>query len=645
MGDCQVTSRGFDAMTTTVRPRRPAPRPVTRRAPSRKLRPARALRSRRSSPIPPRRFIALLVALTLGFAAIIVRLVYVQGIEAAHYKAYGESQRVRTIALPAARGSISDRNGFDLAISVPRPTIWANPQLVSDPRAEAAALAPVLNRPLAELQEKLTEDGSFVYLTRKAPDDVGKKVKELDLDGVFILDEPTRVLPAGGLAAPLIGNVGLDNDGQSGLERQFETALAGRPGELVVERDATGKDIPGGIREFNASVRGDDIELTIDRSLQYATERALADQIVSAKAHGGMAMVMETRSGEILAMANLTREIAKNGDLGEVRPATRAMALTDVFEPGSVNKMITIAGALDSGAIAPADHLTIADTIKIAGHTFSEHDPHPVQSWSITDIVANSSNVGAIMIGGKLGKQRLYDYLRDFGVGVKTGLSFPGESSGLLGAPAKWYSTDMGTIPIGQGGVSVTAVQMLAAYNSVANGGMYVAPKLVRAVLDGKGERQPTQPSLTRRVISATAAREMTAMLSEVVRVGTGKAATVNGYSVAGKTGTARKPLPGGTGYKAGAYMSSFAGFVPAEKPAFTIMVILDEPTPIYGGLVAAPVFAELAGYALREFRVPPPPAMAPTASPNTTAEKAQPVGDADAGTTTTLAPVHASTP
>jgi cell division protein FtsI (penicillin-binding protein 3) len=596
-------------------------------------------------PLSPRRLVALLVALVLGFGAIVVRLVFIQGLDSSHYTAYGESQRVRTVALPAARGSISDRNGFDLAISVPRPTVWTNPRLVTDPRAEAEALAPLLGQPVATLQEKLSRDGSFVYLARKASEDVGKRIKELKLDGVFLLEEPTRVLPAGGLAAPLIGQVGLDNDGQSGLERQFETALAGRPGELVVERDATGSDIPGGVRQFNPSLRGDDIELTVDRSLQYAAERALANQIMTSRAHGGMAIVMQAETGDVLAMANLTREIKKNGELGAVQPAKRAMALTDVFEPGSVNKMITIAGALDSGAIQPGDHLTIGSQIKVANHIFTEHDPHPVQSWSITDIVANSSNVGAITIGGKLGKQRLNNYLRAFGVGGRTGLGFPGESAGILADPSKWYSTDMATIPIGQGGVSVTAVQMLAAYNSVANGGLYVAPKLVRAVIDDQGKRKATPPSTTRRVISATSARQMTAMLDEVVRVGTGQLAAVNGYTVAGKTGTARKPLEGGTGYKAGAYMSSFAGFVPAEKPAFSIMVILDEPTPIFGGLVAAPVFAELAGYALREFKVPPPPPIAAVAVPDTTAERAQPVGDLDGGTTTTLATVPRATP
>ena len=639
-------------MTTPIRPRR-APARQDRR-PRRPPAPARprsnGRRYRPSAPLPPhrppaRRLVALLIALTIAFTAIAVRLVFIQGLDAAHYTAYGESQRVRTVALPASRGSIGDRNGFDLAISVPRPTVWANPRLVSDPHGEAAALAPVLGQPAASLQDKLSQDASFVYLARKAADDVGTRVKDLKLDGVFLLEEPTRVLPAGGLAAPLIGNVGLDNDGQSGLERQFDTALAGKPGRLVVERDARGSDIPGGVRQFAPSLRGDDIELTIDRSLQYAAEQSLADEIVKAHAHGGMAIVMQAETGEILAMANLTRQVQKNGQFGDIGPAPHASALTDVFEPGSVNKMITIAGALDSGTIQPSDHLTIGSEITVAKHVFTEHDPHPVQSWSVTDIVANSSNVGAITIAGKLGKSRLNSYLRAFGIGQRTGLTFPGESAGILADPSKWYSTDMATIPIGQGGVSVTAVQMLAAYNAVANGGLYVAPKLVRATIDGQGQRHATAPSTTRRVISATSAHQMTAMLDEVVRVGTGTAAAVNGYTVAGKTGTARKPLPGGTGYKAGAYMSSFAGFVPAEKPAFSIMVILDEPTPIYGGLVAAPVFAEVAGYGLREFRVPPPPPVLAPAVPDTTAEKAAPVGDADAGSTTTVAPVPRATP
>jgi cell division protein FtsI (penicillin-binding protein 3) len=244
--------------------------------------------------------------------------------------------------------------------------------------------------------------------------------------------------------------------------------------------------------------------------------------------------------------------------------------------------------------------------IKVADHVFTEHDPHPTVQWSVTDIMANSSNVGSIMIGQKLGKDRIDQYLRAFGLGERTGTGFPGESRGIMLDPKKWSGTSIGTIPIGQG-IAVTAMQMLAAYNTVANGGEYVAPKLVKATLDATGTPQPTPPSERRRVISERTAKQVTGMLDEVVRVGTGTAAAIDGYTVAGKTGTARKPLENARGYKAGAYVSSFAGFVPAEKPALTAMVMLDEPTPIYGGLVAAPVFAEITRYGLRQFRIPPP--------------------------------------
>jgi cell division protein FtsI (penicillin-binding protein 3) len=257
--------------------------------------------------------------------------------------------------------------------------------------------------------------------------------------------------------------------------------------------------------------------------------------------------------------------------------------------------------------------------IQVADHLFSEHDPHPTVQWSVTDIMANSSNVGTIMIGQKLGKERIDKFLRAYGLGKRTGTGFPGESPGIMLDPKKWSGTSIGTIPIGQG-IAVTAVQMLAAYNTVANGGVYVAPKLVKATVDATGKEQPTPASDRHRVISERTAQQVTGMLREVVRVGTGTAAAIDGYTVAGKTGTARKPLEHARGYKAGAYVSSFAGFVPAEKPALTAMVMLDEPTPIYGGLVAAPVFAQISQYGLRQFRIPPPaaalPAVVPAVSP-----------------------------
>ncbi len=563
-----------------------------------------------------------------GFLLLAGRLVMIQGVAADRYVNVGETQRVRSVDLPAERGAIFDRNGHDLALTVRQSTITADPRNVRDPLATATALAPVLGESTSELQTRLTRESSFVYLARKVDDDVAKQVKQLQLSGIDVIDEPERFLPARALAAPLLGRVGVDNEGLSGLESQFEKRLAGRPGKMILEQDPDGRAIPGGLRQLRPSARGDDLVLTIDRSLQYETERALAGQITTAKAKGGMAIVMETRTGEVLALANLAADAKR----GPPRPADKNMALTNVYEPGSVNKMITISGALEEGLIRPHDELSVPSAIKVSDHVFKEHDPHPVEKWSITEVMANSSNVGSIMIGQRLGKDRIDRYLRAYGFGEKTGLGFPGESSGILLDPDKWSGTSIGTIPIGQG-VAVTAMQMLSAYNTVANGGEYVAPKLVKATVGTDGRSHPTPDPDRHRVISARTSQQVTAMLSEVVRVGTGKLAAIDGYTVAGKTGTARKPLEGAKGYQAGAYVSSFAGFVPAERPELSAVVILDEPTPIFGGVVAAPVFGAVTRYGLRHFRIPPPPPAAPPAVaagvPEASPEGAQGVGEA----------------
>lgn len=591
----------------------------------------------------------LLLVMLLAFSIVVARLTQVQALSTRRYVAAGESQRVRTIALPASRGSIFDRTGQDLALSVDQTTIFANPHLVTDPLAEAQALAPLLSADPIDLQTRLSKDAAFVYLARKADDDTVAKVKALNLAGVDYMREPARFLPAGGLALPLIGLVGTDNEGLSGLEVQYGKGLAGTPGAMIVERDPSGQKIPWGDRQLQPSVRGDDLVLTIDRSLQYETERSLGAEIVKAHAKGGMAIVMQAKTGELLAMANL--ETAADGT---VQPASHAMTLTNAYEPGSVNKLITISGALEEGLVQASDHLLVPNQIKVADAWFREHENHPTQEWSITDIVANSSNVGSIMIGQKLGKEKLDHYMRAFGFGKTTGLRFPGETAGIMLDPKKYSGTSMGTMPIGQG-IAITAVQMLAAYNTVANDGVYVAPKLVKATIDRNGGSHPTPDSDTHRVVSARTAQQMTAMLGEVVRVGTGKLGAIPGYTVAGKTGTARKPLEGARGYKDGAYVSTFAGFAPAEDPALTTIVMLDEPTPIFGGLVAAPVFSQITQYALRQFRIPPPaapppPVVAATASvPRSTPGAAKGVGEvgdsARPPTTVAAAPPQSRTP
>ena len=544
----------------------------------------------------------------LALTAVVVRLGVVQGPASRRFAVLGESQLVHDVVLPADRGTMFDRNGRDLALTINVKTVWADPHAVTDPRAEAELLGPVLGLDVDGLQEKLTRNLGFVYLDRKISDDVADKVTALKLDGVQLMDEPKRFLPDGDLALPVLGQVGLDNEGLGGLEALFDKRLAGQPGRVLLEKDLYGQDIPGGLRQFQPSHRGDDLILTLDRSMQYQTEQSLSDQIRATHAKGGIAAVMQSDTGEIVALANLVR--TGEGDQAKVTAAPSNTALTNVFEPGSVNKLVTISAALEEGAVKPADRLVVGNSIKVADATFHDNETHPVEPYSVTDIVTNSSNIGTIMVAQKLGKEKLDHYLRAFGFGSPTGLAFPGESAGLLLPANKWYGSSMGTVPIGQG-VAVTAIQMLAAYNTIANEGVYVSPKLVQATVDADGKEHPTAAPERRRVVSQQTSNEMRAMLNEVVRLGTGKLAAIDGYTVAGKTGTARKPLENARGYKEGAYYSTFAGFVPSEKPALTAIVVLDEPTPIYGGVVSAPVFADVARYGLREFRVPPPPTSA----------------------------------
>lgn len=578
------------------------------------------------------RLTVVLVVLALLFAAIGVRLVFLQVIDRDQLVSQSDVQRLRTVKLASTRGTIFDRNGNDLALSIPQNTIWADPSLVEDAQTTAWKLSPVLGKDYLELQEKLSQRGRFVYLARMVSDDTAKQVKALELPGIAMYEEPKRVLAGQSMLSSVIGYVGVDNEGLSGLEQSLEKTLAGTPGRMQVERDLTGKNIPGGLRQMTPALPGSDVVLTIDRNLQNKVEESLGNAIRRTTARGGIAIIMDVKTGEILALSNLvnkppkqegapttttttsasagpdTRVGAAKGSV--VEAASHNMALTDVFEPGSTSKLVTVAAALQENLITPATTFVTPDTQQIYDTKFGDAEPHPTYTWSTTDIVTASSNIGIINIGTKLGKDRLTKYQKLFGYGTKTGLNYPGESTGLVIEPKKFSGTTLATSSIGQG-VSVTALQMLGAFNTIANDGTYVAPKLVRATVDGKGKVQSTPNSATHEVVSAQVAQQTNLMLQEVVRAGTATAAQVDGYRIAGKTGTAKKLASDGKGYKDGAYIASFAGFAPAEDPRFSAIVILDEPTPIYGGLVAAPVFSEISRYLLQHENVSPSPPVA----------------------------------
>jgi cell division protein FtsI (penicillin-binding protein 3) len=572
---------------------------------------------------------AVIVVVSLLFGLVGVRLTQLQVVSSDWLAIKGENQRVRTVDLPPGRGAIFDRNGYDLAMSVPQKTIWADPKLVEDPYAAAAQLAPILERDVREVEGLLRKEGRFVYLERKVDDTVSAAVEALDLPGIAMYDEPERFLPEDDMLASVIGQVGIDGEGLSGLERQYKDVLDGKAGSMVVEQDPTGREIPGGMRSAEEPVRGDDLVLTIDRDLQHKVESTLTAQIEEANARGGVAAMMDTKTGELRALANL--QVPNGGRGAGAVSAPSNTALTNVYEPGSVSKVLTIGAAMEEGLVGASSSMVVGNRIQVADTVFKEHEDHAVVPWSTTEIVANSSNVGTIMIAEQLGKERLDKYMRDFGFGSPTGLEFPGESPGLMLDTDDYSGTSLPTISIGQG-VAVTAMQMLAATNAVANGGIYVEPKLVQGVIDENGEMQASEPGESRRVVSEETAKQMSVMLREVTRVGTATTAQIDGFEVSGKTGTARKPRADGPGYEQGAYVSSFAGFVPTEDPQLTGIVILDQPQPIYGGVVAGPVFADIARFGLQAFGIRP--VTVPEGNygvPFVNEENASSVGEADA--------------
>jgi cell division protein FtsI (penicillin-binding protein 3) len=579
----------------------------------------------------------LLLVSAAAFLVICARLVMIQGVHSARYLAAGGSEWEQTVTLPAERGAILDRNGYELAMSVPQTTIYADPHQVSDPMAEASALAPILGLSSTTLQNDLTEASGFVYLARTVGDATAAKVAKLNLAGIYSLQEPKRFYPAGQLAQPLLGSVGTEGNGLGALEYKYNSLLAGTAGRSIDEIDPQGNQLPGGLQQYKAPVAGQDLVLSIDEPLQYEAEQTLAQAIVAADAHSGIALLMDTRTGEILADAQLTMPgqgstqppavpvdiPAPPGSTArhQTQPveASQASAFTQVYEPGSVNKLITISAALQTGVIQPGDIFSIPNSYQVSDGVFHDAESHPLEHWNVTDILANSSNIGTIQIAQRLGKTNLLHYINDFGLGSVTDIDFPGESAGLL--PSYWSGTSIADVPIGQG-IAVTAVQMLAAYNTIANGGVYVPPRLVDATIDGHGVEHPLPMATTHRVVSDTVAKEMTTMLDEVVRVGTGTAANLNPYTVAGKTGTG-KLVSATTGrYEDGHYVASFAGFVPAESPQITGMVVVND-TPDYGAAASAPTFATIARDALEEFNIPPmakePPAPGvPLATPAT---------------------------
>lgn len=552
---------------------------------------------------PERRIVAMLGVLVLAVMAVAWRLVQVQVVDTATYTQWGAPQRQAEVQLAAGRGSILDRGLQTLAVSDKRPTIWLDPQLVDDPGATAVALAGVTGVDQQLILERILRGGRFAYVVRQADQQVGQAVLDLGLPGVVVDSELSRLLPNGEyFAKGLIGSLDVDHNPLGGIELQYDDLLRGQAGWESYERGRDGTLLPTGEREVHEATQGKDLVLTIHRETQFLAEEILVEQVEATNARGGVAIVMRTGSGEVLASAG----VMADPETGRARPASYNMAYLDTYEPGSVNKIFTVSAALEDGLVEPDTLFQVPPVYEYADKFFREPFSKGSGELSVEQVVARSSNIGTIMIAEMVGPVRLREHMADLGFGRFTGLdgspTVPNESAGLV--PEEFFGTELATIAFGQG-VALTPMQVAAAYNTVANGGVYLAPTLVRGVVDD-GELQTWPAAPGRRVMSQETAEQITHMLELVVSEGTGKYASVEGFTVAGKTGTAQKPIAGG--YSETDYMSTFVGFVPAEDPQLTILVLLDSATPHLAGEVAAPLFAELADYVLQTLRVAPTP-------------------------------------
>ena len=544
------------------------------------------------------------------------RLVQLQGLQATAYADQAEQQRLRTTVLHADRGQVLARDGSALAVSTSARAIYAEPQTIArsvcphkglkpcTPGEIATALAPVLHLDQAALTATLSSKRKFVYLARALEPAVGKQVQALNLPGIGILVESRRLHPGGPLAANIVGFTDVEGKGAAGVEFGWQQQLAGIDGKTTAEVDKAGRVIPTGLGRKQQPVAGRDVELTIDRDLQWEAQRLLAAQVAATGASDGTVVTMDVRTGQVLALATAPTFNPDNR-AGVSSEAMGNKAISEAYEPGSVNKVITAAAALQAGVVTPDSVITVPPTYQVGAHTVHDAEQHGLEHLTFAGVLAKSSNIGTVQVAQRVGPQGIYDMLRAFGFGEHTGLGLPGESRGVIPTPATWSGSSIATIPIGQG-VSANAVQVASVYATVANGGVRVAPNIVRAVRDAAGHLVPVPDPATRRVISPEVAAQLQMMLEGVISdQGTAPLAAIAGYRVAGKTGTAQRVVGGRYD---GSYTSSFVGFAPADAPRLVTAVVLQGTGTrgYFGGQVAAPVFSTVMSFALRSMSIPP---------------------------------------
>ncbi|HEY7003639.1 MAG TPA: penicillin-binding protein 2 [Gaiellaceae bacterium] len=545
------------------------------------------------------RRIRLLIALFAAvFAIAILRAGWLQAVRAQALDKLATNQHRETITVPPHRGTIYDRLGTEMAVGERATTVYANPKQIDDPRAAALAVEKTLGL-RAEKVYPLLADRSrgFVYVERQADPGLAQALQERHIAGLGFYPEEHREYPQKSVAASVVGYAGVDNQGLAGLELELNKTLTGTRGEKTIVKDPFGRTLE--VVDSSPGSAGKNVYLTLDHSLQSQVERVLEETRERWSAKSASAIVMDPRTGGVLALAvDPGYDANRFPDVADDRQRNRAV--TDTYEPGSTFKIVTISSALETGAVTPTTKFRLPYSIHVADRKIHDAEPRGTETMTTDQILSRSSNVGVVTIAEALGKDRISDWIDRFGFGRTTGIDFPGESKGIVLPPDRWSGSTIGNVPIGQG-IAVTPVQMIAAYGAIANKGVWVQPHLVERV---QGEK-PVQP-VRRRILTTKTADEVRHMLREVVEEGSGTAAQVPGYRIAGKTGTAAKPDASG-GYSTTAYVASFVGFVPAKDPRLVILVAVDEPRgAIWGGVVAAPAFAEIAKFALQYFEVPP---------------------------------------
>jgi cell division protein FtsI/penicillin-binding protein 2 len=555
-----------------------------------------------------RRIGLVFAAFVLLFAIVIARAAWVQGVHGGSLSAEAQSQQTETVVVPGQRGPILDRDGKELAVSEDAATVFATPYQVEDPSAAARKLAPILDQPESEILEALAErDSGFAYLARKIDLPTADQVAALDIHGIGLLPDSRRIYPQGELAGQVIGTVGVDNQGLSGLEAAQEELLHGSDGEREVVRDALGDELERDT--IVGAETGSELRLTLDASLQARTEDVLAGIGRTYQPDGATAVVMDPRTSEILAMANWPP--IDPAELDRTDPDTlQNLATGFTYEPGSTFKAFTVGGALEDGVVTPRTPFELGPTIQVADRVIGESHEWGGGTLTVAEILKQSSNIGAVTIGLALNDEfgdsqyanRFDHWVREFGFGSPSGIDYPGEEQGIVIPPDDYSGSTMGNLPIGQG-LSVTPMQMAAAYSAIASDGVLRTPRLI---LEEDGE--PVEPDEGRQVISAENAAKLREMLEGVFESGgTAQAVSVPGYTLAGKTGTAQKVDPETGTYSESEFVASFVGFAPAEDPQLLAAIVVDNPKgDYYGGTVAAPAFGEIAKFALPYLGIPP---------------------------------------